>query len=606
LSLLRVVTCGSVDDGKSTLIGRLLHDTQQIATDHLATMKADSRRLGSGAEMNFALLSDGLTAEREQGITIDVAHLFFSTPKRSFIIADTPGHEQYTRNMVTGASRADLAVLLVDARKGIVRQTRRHLRIATLLGVRSAVLVVNKMDLISYDESRFSEIEAEFAILISELGLTRSTAIPVAATLGSNVACTCAETPWYRGPSLLRYLEGVPVDEALDAEFVMPVQWVNRTSSDFRGLCGLIASGTLAPGDQVTVLPGGQVSRVERIIDLEGDLVEAVAGESVTLSLTDALDCARGHVLAAPGNSLEVADRMEATIIWMHDAPLLPGRSYYLKVGTATLGASVTTVKHRIDIDTGAEIAATTLQLNDIGVVHVALDRPIAFKPYAESRDLGGFILIDRISNATSGAGLIRGALRRSADLTWQQSSVRREDRALLKAQRPKVVWFTGLSGAGKSTIANLVETKLHVLGKHTFLLDGDNLRHGLNKNLGFSDVDRVENIRRSGEVARLMADAGLIVLCAFISPFRAERRMVRSMFSKDEFIEVFVDVPLEEAERRDPKGLYRRARSGEIPNFTGIGSAYEVPESADIRISTVQASAEEAAELVLRQILRG
>jgi bifunctional enzyme CysN/CysC len=567
-------------------------------------MQADSRRFGADDRLNFALLSDGLAAEREQGITIDVAHIFFSTPQRSFIIADTPGHEQYTRNMVTGASRSDLAVLLVDARKGIVRQTRRHLRVAVLLGIRAAVLVVNKMDLVSYDESRFSELEVEFATLSSELGLTACAAIPVAAALGVNVATLCDETPWYQGPSLLQYLENIPVEEAADGEFAMPVQWVNRASSDFRGLCGLVASGTLAPGDPVTVLPGRQTSRVERIVSMDGDRSEAVAGESVTLTLADELDCARGHVLAAPANSLEVADRLEATIIWMHDEPLLPGRSYYLKIGTATVGASVTAIKHRIDIDTGADMAAATLELNDIGVAHIALDRPVAFKPYVENRDLGGFILIDRISNATSGAGLIGGALRRSSNISWQQASVGRADHALLKGQRAKVVWFTGLSGAGKSTIANLVEKRLHVLGKHTFLLDGDNLRHGLNKDLGFSDADRVENVRRAGEVARLMADAGLIVLCAFISPFRAERRMVRSLFSEGEFIEVFVDVPLGEAERRDPKGLYRKARDGEIPNFTGIGSAYEIPEGAELCIETVSVSAEEAADLILERIL--
>ena len=603
MNLLRFITCGSVDDGKSTLIGRLLHDCRLVADDHLEALESDSRRHGTqGAEIDYSLLLDGLSSEREQGITIDVAYRYFSTPQRSFIVADTPGHEQYTRNMVTGASTADLALLLVDARKGILTQTRRHLYLAKLLGIRSAVLVVNKMDLVDYDQARFEEIAAAFRELAIDFGETA--AIPLSALKGDNLIAASSSMPWYAGPTLLDHLETVHAVRRESRGFRMPVQWVSRAAPDFRGFAGLIASGAVAPGDRVRVLPGGEDATVDRIVTMEGDVQRADSGRSIMLTLGREVDCGRGSIITSADDPPEVADQFEATIVWMDGEPLLPGRTYFMKIGAQTAGATVTELKHQVDVETSEPIPARTLELNAIGRANISVDRPIPFEPYAVSRDLGGFILIDRISNATAGAGMIHFALRRAHNIHWQHLEVDRNAHASLKQQRPKVVWFTGLSGAGKSTIANLVEKKLHHLGRHTFLLDGDNLRHGLNRDLGFSDADRVENIRRAGEVARLMADAGLIVLCAFISPFRAERRMVRALMAEGDFLEVFVDVALADAERRDPKGLYRKARAGEIPNFTGIGSPYEPPENAEMRIDTAVMPPEEAADLIVKAVL--
>ena len=585
------------------MIGRLLHDCRLVADDHISALAADSRRHGTqGAEIEYALLLDGLSSEREQGITIDVAYRYFSTPRRSFIVADTPGHEQYTRNMVTGASTADLALLLVDARKGILTQTRRHLYLAQLLGIRAATLVVNKMDLIDYDQARFDEIAADFRNLAAEFPETAE--IPLSALKGEYLVARSSNMSWYSGPTLLEYLETVPAPPQTEGPFRMAVQWINRASSDFRGFSGWISSGTVKPGDAVRIVPGGGRTAVDRIVTMDGDLQQAVSGRSVTVTLVDELDCARGSVIAAADAPPEVADQFEATLVWMDEEPLLPGRSYLIKMGTTTVGATVTDLKHQVDVETREPLPAKTLEMNAIGVANIALDQVIPFEPYAISRELGGFILIDRISNATAGAGMIHFALRRAHNIHWQHLEVDRAAHADLKRQRARVVWFTGLSGAGKSTIANLVEKKLHHLGRHTFLLDGDNLRHGLNRDLGFSDADRVENIRRAGEVARLMADAGLIVLCAFISPFRAERRMVRSLMDDGEFIEVFVDVPLADAERRDPKGLYRKARAGELPNFTGIDSPYEAPEDAEIRVDTTAMTPEDAAELIVKAIV--
>ncbi|PCD01696.1 adenylyl-sulfate kinase [Sphingomonas spermidinifaciens] len=606
-SLLRFITCGSVDDGKSTLIGRLLFDSRTIFEDQLASLEADSRRVGTqGQEIDFALLVDGLAAEREQGITIDVAYRFFSTERRKFIVADTPGHEQYTRNMVTGASTADLAVILIDARKGVLTQTRRHSYLAHLVGIRHIVLAVNKMDLVGYDRATFDAIVADYREFAAKIGIGEFTAIPLSGFRGDNVAGASENTPWYAGPSLIEHLESVEVDAARDAagSFRMPVQWVNRPDLDFRGFAGLIAGGVVRPGDRVRVLPSGKVTSVARIVTLEGDLPQAVAGQSVTLTLADEVDCSRGDVIAAADAPPEVADQFEATIVWMADEELLPGRAYWLKLGTQTVSATVQAPKYQINVNTLEQLAAKTLELNAIGVATIATDRRIGFEPYEASKTLGGFILIDKLTNATVAAGMLNFALRRSQNVHWQATDVTRETRIALKNQQPAVLWFTGLSGAGKSTIANLVEKKLARMNRHTFLLDGDNVRHGLNKDLGFTDADRVENIRRVGEVARLMTDAGLIVITAFISPFRAEREMVRAMMAPGEFVEIHIDTPLAEAEARDVKGLYAKARAGALKNFTGIDSPYEPPEAPEIRIDTTAMTAEEAAELIVARLV--
>ncbi len=607
-SLLRFIACGSVDDGKSTLIGRLLVDSRTVFDDQMAALEADSRQVGTqGGAIDFALLVDGLAAEREQGITIDVAYRFFSTETRKFIVADTPGHEQYTRNMVTGASTADLAVILVDARKGVLTQTRRHSHLVHLLGVRHLVLAVNKMDLIGFDRARYEAIVAEYRGFAEGIGIDGVTAIPVSGLGGDNVATRSEAMPWYDGPTLIAHLDAVEVDAVRDQgrPFRMPVQWVSRPDPQFRGFAGLVASGTVRPGDPVRVLPSGRTSTVARIVTLDGDLPVAVAGQSVTLTLADEVDCSRGDVLAAAGAPPEAADQFEASLVWMADEAMLPGRSYWLKLATQTVTAQVHAPKYQVNVNTLEHLAAKTLELNAIGVVTLSTDRPVVFEPYGDSRTLGGFVLIDRISNATVAAGMIRFALRRAQNVHWQAIDISRESHALQKGQSPALVWFTGLSGAGKSTIANLVQRRLHALGRHSFLLDGDNVRHGLNRDLGFTDADRVENIRRVGEVAKLMTDAGLIVLTAFISPFRAERRMVRDMMPAGEFIEVHVDATLADAERRDVKGLYAKARAGLLNNFTGIDSPYEPPEHAELRLDTAALTPEQAAERVVERVLR-
>ena len=611
--LLRFITCGSVDDGKSTLIGRLLYDTRQLFDDQLAALEADSKRHGTqGEKMDFALLVDGLSAEREQGITIDVAYRFFASDKRKYIVADTPGHEQYTRNMVTGASTADLAVLLVDARKGVLTQTRRHSYLAQLTGIRHFVLAVTKMDLVDYDREAFEAICADYRAFAEQIGVAEWTAIPVSGLTGANIATRGEAMPWYDGPTLLEHLETVPLDADADATkpFRLPVQWVNRPNQDFRGFSGQIASGRIKPADEVRILPSGRVTRVERIVAQDGDLDEAVAGQSVTFTFADEVDCSRGDVIAEAGDPPQAADQFEATIVWMADEELVPGRGYWLKLGTQLVTATVQQPKYEVNVNTLEHLAAPSLQLNSIGIAEIATDREIVFEPYAvdgssPNRTLGGFILIDKLSNATVACGMLHFALRRSLNIHRQHLDVSRETHAALKGQKPAVLWFTGLSGAGKSTIANLVEQKLVARGRHTFLLDGDNVRHGLNRDLGFTEADRIENIRRVGEVARLMADSGLIVLTAFISPFRAEREMVRKMLPDGEFIEVFVDTPLAEAEKRDAKGLYAKARAGELKNFTGIDSPYEAPEKAEIRIDTTQLSAEQAAVAIVDELLK-
>ena len=606
-SLLRFITCGSVDDGKSTLIGRLLYDSRAIFADQLATLEADSRRVGTqGQAIDFALLVDGLAAEREQGITIDVAYRFFSTPERKFIVADTPGHEQYTRNMVTAASTADLAVLLLDARKGVLTQTRRHSYLVQLMGVGRVVLAINKMDLVDYARDRFDAIVAEYRAFAVEIGLSDVTAIPVSGLAGDNVTERSDRTLWFDGPTLLEHLERVPVDAdaAQERPFAMPVQWVNRPNLDFRGFAGLIAAGTVRPGDRVRSVPSGRTTSVARIVTADGDLYQAVAGQSVTLTLADEIDVSRGAVLAAADDPPGTADQFQATIVWMGEDELLPGRRYWMKIGADLVGATVQQPRHAIDVNTLAELSVRTLGLNDIGVAEVYTDHPIAFTPFAQGSALGGFILIDAETNATVAAGTINHALRRSQNIHWQAIEIGRDAHARQKGQQPRVVWFTGLSGSGKSTIANLVEKKLHALGRHSFLLDGDNVRHGLNRDLGFTDADRVENVRRVGEVAKLMADAGLIVLTAFISPFRAERDLVRRMVPDGEFVEVFVDTPLDVAEARDVKGLYAKARAGTLKNFTGIDSPYEAPTSPDLRVDTTAERPEDAAERIVAHLL--
>jgi bifunctional enzyme CysN/CysC len=605
--LLRFITCGSVDDGKSTLIGRLLFDAKMLFEDQLAAIEADSKKYGTqGDDIDFALLVDGLAAEREQGITIDVAYRFFSTDRRKFIVADTPGHEQYTRNMVTGASTADVAVLMVDARKGILTQTRRHSYLMSLIGIRKVVVAINKMDLTNYSESVFERIRDDYLTFARQLDFDSITFIPMSALKGDNITQHSDSMPWYHGTTLMGYLETVEVDtDRLQAQPMrLPVQWVNRPNLDFRGFSGTLASGVVRPGDTIRVLPSGRNSRVARIYTHDGDLEQAVAGQSITLTLADEIDISRGDVICSAEHPAQTADQFEATLIWMHDAPMLAGRPYLMKIGTRTLSATVTDIKYQVNVNTLEHTAAKQLELNGIGVCNLSLDRVIAFDPYSENQDTGGFILIDRMTNNTVGAGMLHFALRRSQNIHRQHVDVDKAARAATKGQQPGVLWLTGLSGAGKSTIANLVEKKLHAMGCHTYLLDGDNVRHGLNKDLGFTDADRVENIRRVAEVARLMVDAGLIVITAFISPFRSERAMARALVDEGEFVEVFVDTPLEVAEERDPKGLYKKARRGELKNFTGIDSSYEAPEAPEVHLDTTRCSPEEAADQVI-EVLR-
>jgi bifunctional enzyme CysN/CysC len=605
---LRFITCGSVDDGKSTLIGRLLYESKMLFDDQLATLAGDSKKFGTqGNDLDFALLVDGLAAEREQGITIDVAYRFFSTDRRKFIVADTPGHEQYTRNMVTGASTAGAAVILLDARNGILPQTRRHSYIVSLIGIRHVALAINKMDLVGYSQARYREIETQYREFAQRIGLSDVTCIPMSALKGDNILAPSKNTPWHRGATLMGWLETVEVDEdrLQKLPLRLPVQWVNRPAMDFRGFCGTIASGVIRPGDPVRVQPSGRDSRVARIVTRDGDLDRAVAGQSITVTLTDHLDVSRGDLISAADAPAEVADQFEATIVWMSTQPLLRGRTYLMKTGAKTVAATIAPVKYQVNVSTLEHLAAEKLELNEIGVCEMELDQPICFDAYTDNRDTGGFILIDRLTNQTVGAGMLRFALRRAHNIHLQHFDVDKAARASIKHQNPCVLWLTGLSGAGKSTIANLVEKQLHARGYHTSLLDGDNVRHGLNKDLGFSAADRVENIRRIAEVAKLMLDAGLIVLTAFISPFRAERRMARGLLAQREFIEVFVDTPLSVAERRDPKGLYKKARRGEIKNFTGIDSPYEEPEAPEIRIDTSALTAEAAADRVIALLER-
>jgi len=604
-SLLRFITCGSVDDGKSTLIGRLLYESKMIFDDQLASLKSESKKFGTqGEEIDFALLVDGLAAEREQGITIDVAYRFFSTDRRKFIVADTPGHEQYTRNMATGASTADLAIVMIDARKGVLTQTRRHSFIVSLLGIKHVVLCINKMDLVDYEQATYDRILADYRDFTAEFGFDSIQAIPVSALAGDNIVTNSDRTPWYDGPPLMEYLDTVEIhsDEAQKA-FRMPVQWVNRPNLDFRGFAGQVISGTIKPGDKIRALPSGRSSAVSRIVTMSGDLEEAVEGQSVTITLEDEIDISRGDVLCADQSPAEVSDQFQATMLWMSDSAMLPGRSYVMKMGARECQMQVTEEKYRIDVNTRAHEAAKTLGLNEIGVVNIALDREVAFDPYKDNRRMGGFIVIDRMTNETVGLGLINFALRRASNIHRQTLDVTKELRAAMKGQKPVILWFTGLSGAGKSTVANIVEKRLAAMDKHTYTLDGDNVRHGLNNDLGFTDADRVENIRRVGEVSKLMVDAGLIVLVSFISPFRAERRIVRQMVEEGEFWEVFVDAPLEVAEQRDVKGLYKKAREGKIKNFTGIDSPYEPPLHAELTLETDKLSPEEAADLVIQRL---
>ena len=610
---LKFLTCGSVDDGKSTLIGRLLYDSKLIFEDQLAALEADSRRVGTqGEEIDFALLVDGLAAEREQGITIDVAYRFFATDRRKFVVADTPGHEQYTRNMATGASNADVAVILVDARKGVLTQTRRHSYIASLFGIRDVVLAVNKMDLVGYDAGVFQQIVADYQHFAAQLGKLNVAAIPISALKGDNVTTPTTHMPWYQGPTLLQHLETVEVDKDLvKMPFRLPVQWVNRPNLDFRGFSGTVASGVVRPGDVVQALPSGQRSTVTRIVTFDGDLEEAQPGQAVTLVLADEIDVSRGDVISAADRPPQTSDQLAVHLLWMNDAPMYPGRQYYLKSGAHTVPCVVTELKHSVNVNTLETQPAKSLSLNEVGVANISLSHRLTFEPFKENQQLGNFILVDRQSNATVGAGLFDFSLRRADNIVWQALSVDKPHRAAIKHQRPVVIWMTGLSGSGKSTIANLLESRLHDLNRHTYILDGDNVRHGLNRDLGFTAADRVENIRRVGETARLMLDAGLITIVSFISPFRSERRMVRDLLEDGEFIEVFVDTPLDVCEQRDPKGLYKRARAGEIQNFTGIDSEYQPPESPELHIRTVDTSPEQAVDRVMayldeHEVLRG
>jgi len=604
-TLLRFLTCGSVDDGKSTLIGRLLYDSEAILADQLEALERESKKFGTtGDDIDLALLLDGLEDERQQGITIDVAYRLFQTKRRSFIVADTPGHEQYTRNMATGASTADLALLLVDARKGVVEQTRRHSLICSLLGIRHVVLAVNKLDLAGFDRVAFDKIADDYRKFAADLGFSSLQAIPISARFGDNVRAKSPRMVWYDGPALIDYLETVEIDGGGDATgFRFPVQWVSRPDLDFRGVAGTVAAGSVAPGDPVVVAGSGVQSRVREIVTYDGAVDRASAGDAVTLTFAQEIDVSRGDLLANPRSRPDFADQFAAHVIWMRDEPLVPGRSYWLKLGARTVPATVTALKHRIDVNNGAHVAARTLALNEIGSCNLSTAQPIAFDPYVKNRETGGFILIDRLTNETAGAGMIDFALRRASNIHRQAETVGADTRAALKGQHPAVLWFTGLSGAGKSTIANRVEQKLVGLGGHTMLLDGDNVRHGLNRDLGFTDTDRVENIRRLGEVAKLMADAGLIVICAFISPFRADRQMAREIASPHNFVEVFIDTPLEECIRRDPKGLYAKAQAGEIPNFTGLDSPYEAPENPEVTLTTIGQDADALADLLIETL---
>ncbi|MGJ4927596.1 sulfate adenylyltransferase subunit CysN [Bradyrhizobium sp. HKCCYLS2038] len=603
---LRFITCGSVDDGKSTLIGRLLHDSRMIYEDQLQALARDSAKHGTtGSDIDFALLVDGLEAEREQGITIDVAYRFFTTPRRSFMVADTPGHEQYTRNMATGASNAQLAIILIDARKGVLVQTRRHSFICSLLGIRDVVLAVNKIDLVDYKKEVFDRIVGDYAAFAAGLGFASMTPIPISARFGDNVIERSGNTPWYHGPCLIDHLETVEVaGHGASTAFRFPVQWVNRPDLDFRGYAGTIASGEVSPGDAVLVAASGRTSRVSRIVTYDGDLPRASAGDAVTLTLTDEIDIGRGDMLVSPAERPEVADQFAAHLIWMDQDALVPGRGYVLRIGTQSVSGSVTAIKHRIDVNTRDHMAAATLNLNEIGFCNISTALPIAFDAYDANRRTGAFIVIDRYTNRTVGAGMIDFALRRATNIAWQPLTIGRSGRAALKHQQPCIVWFTGLSGAGKSTIANIVDQKLFALSRHTMLLDGDNVRHGLNRDLGFTEADRVENIRRAGEVARLMLDAGLIVICSFISPYKSERDMVRSLVGPDEFIEVFVDTPIAECERRDPKGLYSKAKAGKIRNFTGIDAPYEAPAAPEVHLRTMGEPPERLADAVIAALI--
>ncbi len=601
-SMLRFITCGSVDDGKSTLIGRLLYDAKLVFEDHLAALEADSKKVGTqGGELDFALLVDGLAAEREQGITIDVAYRFFSTERRKFIVADTPGHEQYTRNMVTGASTVDAAVILIDARKGVITQTRRHSYLVSLLGIRHVVVAVNKLDLVDYSQEIFETIEAAYHGFARDIGLRNVVCIPISALHGDNVTAPSPNTPWYGGPPLIRLLEEIEVDDDLsEGPFRMPVQWVNRPNLDFRGYSGQVVGGTVRPGDRLRIMSSGRESTVARIVTMDGDLDEAVAGQSITITLNDEVDISRGDVLATATDPPHVADQFECHLVWMNEEPMLPGRPYLLKLGTRTVAATITEPKYKVNVNTLEHVAAKTLELNEIGICNISTAGPIAFDPYEVNHDMGGFILIDRYTNATVGAGLLHFALRRADNVHWQAVEVDKPARAERLRQRPAVVWFTGLSGAGKSTIANLVEQRLHEEGFHTYLLDGDNLRHGLNRDLGFTKADRVENIRRAAEVCRVLVDAGLIVLASFISPFRSERQLARELLEEGEFVEVHVDVSLAVAESRDRKGLYAKARRGEIPHFTGIDSPYEPPVSPELHLDAAEATPDYNASLLV------
>jgi bifunctional enzyme CysN/CysC len=604
-SLLRFITCGSVDDGKSTLIGRLLYECKMIFEDQLTALEADSRKVGTrGEELDFALLVDGLAAEREQGITIDVAYRFFATEKRKFIVADTPGHEQYTRNMVTGASTADLAVILLDARKGVLTQTRRHSFLVSLLGIRRVVVAINKMDLVGFSRDVFDRIDREYRAFASTIGLSDIVCIPVSAVHGDNIVERSSRTSWYTGPTLLRHLEHVDVEgDELAKPFRLPVQWVARPHLDFRGVAGLVSSGSVHLNDAVRIVPSGRVTRIKQIFIGDVPYEKAVAGQSILVTLTDEVDVSRGQLVTAADDPPAVADQFEATVVWMHEQPMLQGRTYAIKIGTQTASATINPIKYKINVNTLEHVAAKTLELNEIGVCAIELNRPVAFEPYEANRELGGFIVIDPLTNNTVGAGTFQFALRRSQNVHWQMLDVDKQARAERKGQKPCILWFTGLSGAGKSTIANVVEKQLHAFGRHTYVLDGDNIRHGLNKDLGFTEADRVENIRRVAEVAKLMVDAGLIVLVSFISPFRAERRMARALVAEGEFLEVFVDTPLHIAEERDPKGLYRKARRGELKNFTGIDSPYETPEAPEVHLDMAQLTAEQAAARIIQRL---